>query len=184
MAAQKGIKSSIAGSPTGNFQTLEIQMASDTRLLPTRTPRSTGIAQTQIVNRPATMGVGGVAPPVTASPAASRAVQAQAQNASGVPLRPMSARVELRGAPGGSGRTRTGAGNVLPGPPGSAVASVELLPNVTKNPRVPAVPKFSPDELLLLMHLVDKHMGTEISDADRELAEGAQKIIAALLERG
>jgi len=156
-------------------------MASDTRLLPTRTPRSTGIAQTQIVNRPATMGVGGVTPPVTASPAASRAVQAQAQSANGVPLRPMSARVELRGAPG----TNRARGSVLPGPPGSAVASVELLPNVTKNPRGPAtMPRFSSDELLLLMHLVDKHMGTELSPADLELAEGAQKIISALLERG
>jgi len=167
-------------------------MASDTRLLPQKTPRSTGIAQTQMVNRPATMGTGGLTPPVTASPAAAAAIRAQAAGASAMaprPTRAQDARVDLRDT---RARTR---GSVLPGPPGSAVASVELLPNVTGTrggavPEMPPAargvtiaPAFMPDELLLLMHLTDKHMSGEISDADRELAEGAQQTIRKLLEQ-
>jgi hypothetical protein len=126
---------------------------------------STGIAQTQIVNRPATMGVGNNIPPVSASPAASRAVRAQAAG------NPASAL---------GGRTR------LPGPPGSAVASVELLPNVTKGAAsvkvmAPPLPTFTMDELLLLAHLVDTYAGDpETSEANRELAERARGTIAAL----
>lgn len=141
-------------------------MGSDTRLLPSKRPMSTGIAQTQIVNRPATMGVGNNIPPVSASPAASRAVRAQAAG------NPASALVS---------RTR------LPGPPGSAVASVELLPNVTKGAMsvkttTPPLPTFTMDEMLLLAHLVDEYAGMhETSETNRELAEGARGKLAALM---
>jgi len=164
-------------------------MGSDTRLLPQKQPRSTGIAQTQLVNRPATMGTGNMTPPVTASPAAAPSLRTQAERASGMQPRPTRAqdtRVELRDS-----RTRQ-RGTVLPGPPGSAVQSVELLPNVTKAgivvaapaPAAPVsrIPAFNADELLFLMHLVDMRMGQDLSDGDREIAEATQAKIQAQLE--
>ncbi len=150
-------------------------MGSDTRFVPVRTPRSTGIAQTQMVNRPATMGTSGITPPVTASPAASAAVRRQAMNAGSA------TRVNIAA---GTSQSR---GAVLPGPPGSAVQSVELLPNVTRNPvlRRDAAPSFTMDELLLLGHLVDTFTGDETTnDENRTLGEKARATIGQLLSRG
>ena len=161
-------------------------MGSDTRLLPSKKPSSTGIAQTQMVNRPATMGVGNNSSPVSASPAAGSAIRAHAAAAAprAQPMRIMagSSGAVARPVVGGSAQR----GTRLPGPPGSAVASVELLPNVTKGAAaLPARPAstFSIDELMLLAHLVDEFAGDPTNESNRELAEGARGKLADLMDQ-
>lgn len=171
-------------------------MSTDTRLLPNKQPRATGIAQTQIVNRPATMGSSG-APPVSASPAASKATQQQAVNANAMRglARGRDANVVLMdrqtaqhqggrtAMPGTNGVQR---GTKIPGPPGSAVQSVELLPNVTKGaarvePPKPAPPLLTVDEMLLVTHLLEEFAGKSENAPHKELADGASQKLAGLL---
>lgn len=173
-------------------------MSTDTRLLPNKQPRATGIAQTQFVNRPATMGSSG-APPVSASPAASKATQQQAVNANAQrgTARGRDANVVLmdrQTAQRQGGRTAmpgTNGGNMqrgtrIPGPPGSAVQSVELLPNVTKGaqrvePARPAPPMLSIDEMLLATHLLEEFAGKSENAPHKDLADGALQKLAGLL---